>query len=200
MRCAFTCRLTTSGRPRCRVVHMVVATSAVRCAPVPTVGIRGARRSTELLRALLHRSPVSTSSTDCSSTTAQPHCRQQCRLQGRLDGEHAHTVWIGDVLIRAERDRYRYVRDQPQPRCSPMVPGPIRCPTSRSRPARSPALVTPARPAASMTSKCSICSPEASPRTKHADWSSRDSSPSYVDRIGVADVTPAVVAAHRVRD
>jgi Fe-S cluster assembly protein SufD len=30
-----------------------------------------------------------------------PHCRSNVVYKGALQGEHAHTVWIGDVLIRA---------------------------------------------------------------------------------------------------
>jgi Fe-S cluster assembly protein SufD len=33
---------------------------------------------------------------------AQPHCRSRVDYKGALQGEKAHTVWIGDVLIRAE--------------------------------------------------------------------------------------------------
>lgn len=31
----------------------------------------------------------------------QPHCRSNVIYKGALQGEHAHTVWIGDVLIRS---------------------------------------------------------------------------------------------------
>jgi Fe-S cluster assembly protein SufD len=31
-----------------------------------------------------------------------PHCRSNVVYKGALQGEHAHTVWIGDVLIRAQ--------------------------------------------------------------------------------------------------
>jgi Fe-S cluster assembly protein SufD len=30
-----------------------------------------------------------------------PHCRSHVTYKGALQGEEAHTVWIGDVLIRA---------------------------------------------------------------------------------------------------
>ena len=30
-----------------------------------------------------------------------PHCRSYAAYKGALQGQHAHTVWIGDVLIRA---------------------------------------------------------------------------------------------------
>jgi Fe-S cluster assembly protein SufD len=33
---------------------------------------------------------------------AQPNCRSRVDYKGALQGESAHTVWIGDVLIRAE--------------------------------------------------------------------------------------------------
>jgi Fe-S cluster assembly protein SufD len=33
---------------------------------------------------------------------AQPHCRSRVDYKGALQGEAAHTVWIGDVLIRVE--------------------------------------------------------------------------------------------------
>jgi Fe-S cluster assembly protein SufD len=32
---------------------------------------------------------------------AVPHCRSNVTYKGALQGEDAHTVWIGDVLIRA---------------------------------------------------------------------------------------------------
>ena len=33
---------------------------------------------------------------------AQPQCRSRVEYKGALQGDEAHTVWIGDVLIRAE--------------------------------------------------------------------------------------------------
>ena len=33
---------------------------------------------------------------------AQPHCKSRVEYKGALQGDGAHTVWIGDVLIRAE--------------------------------------------------------------------------------------------------
>jgi Fe-S cluster assembly protein SufD len=33
---------------------------------------------------------------------AQPNCRSRVDYKGALQGESAHTVWIGDVLIRPE--------------------------------------------------------------------------------------------------
>ena len=56
--------------------------------------------------------------------------------KGALQGEGAHTVWIGDVLIRKEAegtDTYEENRNLVLTDGA----GPTRCPTSRSRPARS---------------------------------------------------------------
>jgi Fe-S cluster assembly protein SufD len=35
---------------------------------------------------------------------AVPHCRSNVVYKGALQGEEAHTVWIGDVLIRAQAE------------------------------------------------------------------------------------------------
>ena len=35
---------------------------------------------------------------------AMPHCRSNVVYKGALQGENAHTVWVGDVLIRAEAE------------------------------------------------------------------------------------------------
>ena len=48
--------------------------------------------------------PGSTSSTACSSTTGRPHCRSNVEYKGALQGDTAHTVWVGDVLIRASAE------------------------------------------------------------------------------------------------
>jgi Fe-S cluster assembly protein SufD len=34
----------------------------------------------------------------------QPHCKSRVTYKGALQGEKAHTVWIGDVIIRANAD------------------------------------------------------------------------------------------------
>jgi Fe-S cluster assembly protein SufD len=34
----------------------------------------------------------------------QPHCRSNVEYKGALQGETAHTVWVGDVLIRASAE------------------------------------------------------------------------------------------------
>ena len=35
---------------------------------------------------------------------AVPHCRSNVTYKGALQGDEAHTVWVGDVLIRAEAE------------------------------------------------------------------------------------------------
>jgi Fe-S cluster assembly protein SufD len=45
---------------------------------------------------------------------AQPHCRSRVEYKGALQGQDAHAVWIGDVVIRAEAtgtDTYEYNRN-----------------------------------------------------------------------------------------
>ena len=59
--------------------------------------------------------PASTSSTGCFVDHAAPHCRSHVAYKGALQGEDAHTVWIGDVLIRPGGRGHRHLRDQPQP-------------------------------------------------------------------------------------
>ena len=82
---------------------------------------------------------------------------QPRRLQGRAAGRgRAHGL---------DRRRAHPRRGRPAPTptsstatwCSPTAPAPTRCPTWRSRPARSSAPATPAPPAASTTSSCSTC-------------------------------------------
>ena len=45
--------------------------------------------------------PASTRSTACSSTTRRRSCISSVAYKGALQGDTAHTVWVGDVLIRA---------------------------------------------------------------------------------------------------
>ncbi len=44
--------------------------------------------------------PASTSSTGCSSTTPRRKTKSHVTYKGALQGQGAHTVWIGNVLIR----------------------------------------------------------------------------------------------------
>ena len=58
--------------------------------------------------------PASTWSTGCSWTTPSRNCRSRVSYKGALQGEDAHAVWIGDVIIRAGAtgtDTYEYNRN-----------------------------------------------------------------------------------------
>ncbi len=48
--------------------------------------------------------PASTSSTGCSSTTRCRTAAATSSTRAALQGDAAHTVWVGDVLIRAAAD------------------------------------------------------------------------------------------------
>ena len=154
--------------------------AATSCGSTPTSTLRRPRRRRRAARRSTSPTPASTSSTGCSSTTTRRTAAATSTYKGALQGEGAHTVWIGDVLIRAGGRGHRHLRAQPQPACSPTAPAPTRCRTSRSRPARSSAPGTPAPPAASTTSSCSTCRRAASPRTRPAAWSCAASSPSII--------------------
>ena len=112
---------------------------------------------------------------------AVPNCRSNVLYKGALQGEDARTVWIGDVRIRP-------AASAPTPTsstatwCSPTAPAPTRCPTWRSRPARSSAPATPAPPAGSTTSSCSTSARAASTPRPRAGSSSAASSPTSSSR------------------
>ena len=44
-----------------------------------------------------------------------PNCVSNVEYKGALQGDAAHTVWIGDVLIRVVRRGHQHLRAQPQP-------------------------------------------------------------------------------------
>ena len=44
-----------------------------------------------------------------------PSCRSDVAYKGALQGKGAHSIWIGDVLIRAAAVGTEHLRDQPQP-------------------------------------------------------------------------------------
>jgi len=100
---------------------------------------------------------------------AVPHCKSNVVYKAALQGAEAHTVWIGDVLIRAAAEGTQTFELN---RNLLLTQGarPTRYPTWRSRPARSRAPGTPARPAGSTTSSCSTCGPEAFRRRSRAGW------------------------------
>ena len=85
---------------------------------------------------------------------AQPHCRSNVNYKGALHGEGAHSVWIGDVLIRANAvgtETYEINRNL----LLSAALGPTRCPTSRSRPAKWLVRATRASRADSTMTSCS---------------------------------------------
>ena len=105
---------------------------------------------------------------------AQPNCRSDVLYKGALqadpdsDRPDAHTVWVGDVLIRAEATGTDTLR-RTATWCSPTAPAPTRCPTSRSRRARSSAPDTQVPPGDSTTSSCSTCRLAVSRKSRPAD-------------------------------
>jgi Fe-S cluster assembly protein SufD len=64
---------------------------------------------------------------------AVANCKSNVLYKGALQGRNAHTVWVGDVLIRKEAEGTDYVRGQPQPVLTDGA-GPTPCRTSKSRP------------------------------------------------------------------
>jgi Fe-S cluster assembly protein SufD len=90
----------TLGRDA-RVQHTAVTLGGGVVRLAPSVRYRGPGGDAELLGAyfadsgqhLEHRLFVD---------HAQPSCRSRVDYKGALQGEQAHTVWIGDVLIRVE--------------------------------------------------------------------------------------------------
>ncbi len=83
-----------------------------------------------------------------------PSCRSRVTYKGALQGDGAHVVWVGDVLIR-RTPRARTPTSSTGTWCSATARAPTRCRTWRSRPARSRARATRARPVGSTTSSCS---------------------------------------------
>ncbi len=63
-----------------------------------------------------------------------PHCKSNVVYKGALQGEGAHAVWIGDVLIRGRGRGHRHLRAEPQPRSHRRRPGRLRAePGDRDR-------------------------------------------------------------------
>ena len=63
--------------------------------------LRGPRRRRAPRWASTSPGPASTASTASSSTTRPSNCKSYVEYKGALQGQGAHAVWIGDVLIRA---------------------------------------------------------------------------------------------------
>ena len=109
-------------------------------------------------------------------------------LQGRAAGKSAHTVWVGDVLIRPEpsgTDTYEMNRNL---LLTDGCRAPTRSRTWRSRPARSSVPATPAPPDVSTTSSCSTCCPGAFPRTVARRLVVRGFFGEVLHRIGIPSV------------
>ena len=108
---------------------------------------------------------------------AVPHCRSNVTYKGALQGDGAHTVWVGDVLIRAaaegtdtyELNRNLVLTDGARADSVPNLEietGEIVAPAM------------PAPPAGSTTSSCSTCRLGGSPRARRVGSSCAGSSPS----------------------
>jgi Fe-S cluster assembly protein SufD len=92
-----------------------------------------------------------------------PKTKSHVVYKGALQGEGAHTVWIGNVLIRKEAEGIETYEEN---RNLVLTDG---C-QADSAPA------TPRRPAGSTTSSCSTCARAASPSPRPAGWSCTASS------------------------
>ena len=100
-----------------------------RRAPARTSRSRSAARWSGCRRRSATRAPAATPSctASLSPTPAQhlehrlfvdhdtPNCRSRVRYKGALRGDGAHTVWIGDVLIRPGGHRHGHLRVQQEP-------------------------------------------------------------------------------------
>ena len=105
-----------------------------------------------------------------------PQLQEPRHLQGRAAGRlGAHRLGRRRADPRRGR-RHRDLRAEPQPGPHRRARAPTRCPTWRSRPARSSEPGTRLPPGVSTTSSCSTCRPAASPRTRPAAWSCAASS------------------------
>ena len=110
---------------------------------------------------------------------AVPHCTSNVIYKNALQstkGATAHTVWIGDVLIRAAAENTQHVRAQPQPGAHRARPRRLGAqPGDRDRRDRG-RRATPAPPGGSTTSSCSTCRAGASRSTWRGGWSCAASS------------------------
>ena len=115
--------------------------------------------------ACISPTPGSTSSTGCSWTIAED--AQQRRLQGALQGQGAHAVWIGDVLIRKAAEGIEtYESNQ-----NLVLTDGCRADSVPNLEIETGEIEAPATPRpreGSTTSSCSTCSRAASPRTRRA--------------------------------
>ena len=83
-----------------RVVHVVVSLGGDVVRVAPDVTFAGPGGDVELL-GLFFTDPAQHHEHRIFVDHSQPHCRSNVNYKGALIGEGAHSVWIGDVLIRA---------------------------------------------------------------------------------------------------
>ena len=108
---------------------------------------------------------------------AVPNCRSRVTYKGALQGQAAHTVWVGDVVIRAEAtgtDTYELNRNL-------LLTDGARADSVPNLEIETGEVVgaghASARPAGSTSSSCSTCRPAASRPTWPVGSSSAASSP-----------------------
>jgi Fe-S cluster assembly protein SufD len=83
-----------------RVVHVVVSLGGEVVRVTPEVTFAGPGGDVELL-GLFFTDPDQHHEHRIFVDHSEPHCRSHVNYKGALIGEGAHSVWIGDVLIRA---------------------------------------------------------------------------------------------------
>ena len=187
--------------------------------PTPATPVPAARSRAS---ASTSPTPGSTRSTGCSSTTRRRTATRNVEYKGALQGDTAHTVWVGDVLIRASAegtDTYELNRNLvlTEGARADSVPN-LEIETgeivgaghaSRDRPVRRRAAVLPAgarhpRGRAPAASSCAASSPassagSASPRCRSTSWppSTPSSATPRRERHRDADVSAAPELVHR---
>ncbi|GMA84985.1 hypothetical protein GCM10025868_02350 [Angustibacter aerolatus] len=125
-----------------------------------------------------------------------PRCTSQVTYKGALQGDTAHTVWVGDVLIRAAAEGTSTYEPEPQPAAHRGRPRRLRAepgdrdrshrgrrPRQRHRPVRRRAACSTCRPAASPSrprgaSSCAASSTTSCSRSACPTCRSRRCSPS----------------------
>ena len=83
-----------------RVMHVVVSLGGDVVRVLPDVSFAGPGGDVELL-GLFFTDPHQHHEHRIFVDHSEPHCRSNVNYKGALIGEGAHSVWIGDVLIRA---------------------------------------------------------------------------------------------------
>jgi Fe-S cluster assembly protein SufD len=83
-----------------RIVHVVVSLGGDVVRVLPDVSFAGPGGDVELL-GLFFTDPHQHHEHRIFVDHSEPHCRSNVKYKGALIGEGAHSVWIGDVLIRA---------------------------------------------------------------------------------------------------